>query len=234
MLFRGTLGSEYSGKIDGLVAATNRGTPYFRTTGPAPVPPGGYSAWQLDLQAAMTAGNSAWAAATADFRDRWAGWAARQVHPDRVARRHTRTGFNEFIRWYVPRAYSNTVIPTSLSLTDAPGEDSRIGLAVPPTASFPGGRTIYLHFDDTAGWCSTDNAALFLFVSQFILPTRNRPYGGFTLAYTVVGDFTTPPTSPVAIGTIGHASDFRLFVRARVTHPTRGMSFATQTKNITP
>lgn len=234
MLYRGLLGSEYSGRVDGLVASRNRGSEYFRELGPTPVPPGGYSSSQLNLQDAVRGSVAAWKAMSADDRDGWERWARQQDRPDRIGRRHTRTGFNEYIRWASYRAYANTQLSILLTIPDAPPIGPQIPLENAPrirehNSSDPRW-DIYFHNTDL--WANASDGGLLVQISRQIPPTRNRAYGGFTLALFIPGA-AIPPASPVQIllpFTPGPGD--RVYARFRATSPTRGMSFATQDRGV--
>lgn len=215
MIYKGVLITEASGRIDGAVASRNRGTEYFRSIGPAPT---SFTTEQAQVQAAVAAANTAWQSGSSSWRDGWTRFAAERHHPDRIGRRFPRTGWNEFLRWAVPRLQANTVFSLTLpingpapTMAEQP-QDPKLLL------SFRSDTTAFVDFEDRADWTLDPDSALLVYVSSPISPTRNRAYGGYNITAAIVGDPGSPPPSHLGINLpAGWSSGERLFWRARFT-----------------
>jgi hypothetical protein len=222
MLFKGVNITMASGKIDTAVASVNRGTPYFRSLGPTVNP---NTTEQQEVRNAVQYANAEWAGQTEDFRTGWARWAQTRRRTDRICNRRPRTGWNEFLRWSVPRGQAvNRYAIGLLQSVTAPldGEEEQ-----DPTLylEFRTDAQVFVYFDDTDDWVTEAQSVLLLWVSAPIPATRNRAYGG----YNMVAAIGITGNVPAFSGTIvdlptSWASGERLFWRARISTELRGMS----------
>lgn len=204
MLFKSQLITQASGSIGGITASRNRGGMYFRSRA---IPTDPATAFQIAIRAFMVTAVGAWSGTLTQLeRDDWEVYASLVTLPGPLGDPITVSGMNMYVRVAVLRLQNglpqNSAAPTIFNLGDT-GAVSFTALAL--------GNALSITFDDTTDWANQDDGALVLQVSRPQNPTINFFKGPFRKIDPVLGDSTTPPTSPAA-GT----SPFTLSVGQRV------------------
>lgn len=233
MLFRGVNITMPSGKLGDAVFATNRGTEYVRSLGPSPGSP---TTEQQEIRDAVAAAVSNWKANPESRRVSWENWARAQLRTNTVCQRAPRTGFNEFVRWAVPRLQAITRFAVSLTTNpdDAPApaeEPSDPNAAIKIRVD----EQVYLNFTDGADWTTDPEAVALYYISAPIPPTRNRAYGGYNLLGIVQGN-AAPPVSNTVICSLPSipSSGDRIYYKIRISSPVHGMSEPTYGRIVYP
>lgn len=197
MLFRGLMVTALSGSLDGLVAAHNRGGPYFRNRA-TPTDP--ETARQINCRDAMQQLHDWWAdELTETERQSWVPYAA--AHPDsnRIGAVHTLSPWSmfckqSFVRAQVIEQLGDSIHMHRLAPTDAPG------LLGPATATLGvDNASLDVSWTNNYNWTGNDEAGILIYASQAIGPTINFFKGPYQLRDMILGDEEDPPVSPVNI-----------------------------------
>jgi len=220
-------GQQRSGSLGGSVYSHNRYGQYIRARS-IPVNP------NTDRQvAARNATRNlaiAWSQTlTQDQRDAWDTYAANVSWVNKVGHSVNLTGEAHYIRSNAPR-----IVAGLARVDDAPSifelAQAEAALAVAFSAT-TGDFTVT--FDDTAPWCSEDDAAQLV---QLGLPQQAsiKYFGGpFRFAAALLGDSGAPLTSPqvVAQSTVGwtYSEGNRIWLRTRITRADGRLSEFAQT-----
>jgi len=196
MLIKGLMAGQMSGSVASVTASRNRFGPYFRNRA-LPVNP--QSAQQVAVRGLFTMYSQMWGGVlTQAQRDSWNLYASNVPVINPLGDSIFLTGQNWYIAANVPRAQAD---PTNLpALTTAPAIFDR-GTFTPPTVVSITAATgiLSLAFTAADAWVSEDDAALLVRLSRPQSPTIDFFKGPYRYAGAVLGDMTTPLTSPQPI-----------------------------------
>ena len=230
MLFRGLLGTNYSGAVDGLIAARNAGGAYFRNR-TTPTDPN--TSRQVQMRNALGDAYAAWIALTPNQRAVWESYARSIDRTNRVGDKRHNSGWNEYVRAFTYRRYADTAfgigITTSLTtiVLPQPSVQTPMSLAI-TTANTDANFT----FDETDPWWDDNESVLLVELSgvrtspgTIVLnpypATRNFFKGPWQLATYIQGSTTA---SPRLIDLTTTPTQYqRVFWRARISSLTRGL-----------
>lgn len=190
MKFKGTIGDQFSGSIGGLTASHNRGGYYFRQR-VIPVNPS--SSFQQAVRALVAELTSRWGTTlTASQREGWTTYSDNVPISDTLGDPRKIGGLPQYIRSNVPR------LQAGLSrVDDAPSIFDQGILTPPGITSITGSTDIAIvTFTNTDTWAVTTGGALLVYASRGVNPSINYFKGPFRFAGSVLGNTTTPPTSP--------------------------------------
>lgn len=188
MLYKGMMGSEYSGKMGGVVAAHNKGGYYFRQ---AVIPTNPGTTRQNAIRNYMTQLTTAWQnTLTAAQRLAW------QTYADNI------TWFNalgDAIQIGGNACYNACNIPrlqASLTRVDAgPVIFSRPTLTLPVPTITAASTSVSVAFTNTDAWANEVGGAMLLYGSTAQASTINFWKGPFQFIGKIAGA-ATPPTTP--------------------------------------
>lgn len=192
--FAGGVGN-ISGSIGDTTFSRNRFGPYIRRRA---IPVNPRSARQNVVRNAVQTLAQLWASiVTSAQRAAWEVYADSIIVTNRIGAQTKLTGFNHYIR-------SNAVMlqaggirvdigPTTLSL---PPTDPTFAVVVDEAT-----QQISVTFDNTQPWANDDNGFMNIQMSQPHGAAVNFINGPFRHAGAIVGDGTTPPTSPTVFAT---------------------------------
>lgn len=189
MLIKSALLTDASGSIGGLTASHNRGGLYLRAR-KVPTNPG--TSFQETVRAAVSQLSNLWLdALTVAQREAWNNYAAQVTIPNALGDPIHVSGLNMYVRSNAPALQAGLGIqddaPTILTL----GEFSPPSFV--PTAAAD---TASITFEDTDPWLDETGSAMLVYFSRAKNPTVNFHKGPYRFAGTILGDDTTPPTSP--------------------------------------
>jgi len=234
MLFKGILGSQLSGALDGIVASRNRFGTYFRARA-NPVNPA--SPRQELVRQSLAFYATRWSEVLTEAqRLDWEVYAENTPVIGRTGDSIQLTGIDQYVRSCGIRRYASQQL--ALGWTDVDDAPVVFGLPEPAPQEFAiagGNPTMSVSFDVLDSWVGEDDAALLVFVSTPHKASINFFAGPYLLVDAVLGDATTPPTSPAAVTVPQPAqTGQRIFVQTRVTRadarlssPFRGRAVAT-------
>lgn len=193
MKIKSGLITQMSGSVGGLTGSHNQGGLYFRAR---TVPVNPQSSFQVSVRNALTQLTSRWAdVLTQAQRDAWAVYNQNVTIIDRLGEPRQIGAIAHYIRSNTPRLQAGLAIvddaPTTFDLGsfDEPGPQPQ-EIPTPETS---------LAFNDTEAWVNTDGSALLVYQSAPQSPTINFFKGPYRFAGSVLGNSTTPETSPVII-----------------------------------
>jgi hypothetical protein len=193
MLAAGTLVTGLSGKLGGLVAATNRGGQYFRARG-NPVNP--KSDAQELVRGIFASLQGRWSGQLdLDQREGWENYANVVGKTNRVGNTIKLSGAN----WYTA-GNSLKLLAGSPVVDDAP-EILALALLTEPAVVSATAATgvVSVSFNNNNLWANEDTGHLIVSVSRPVPAGRTGPVGGFRYAGQVDGDGAVAPSSPAAI-----------------------------------
>lgn len=181
------------GSIGGQVFSRNRFGNYIRAR-ITPVNP--QSSRQNLIRAVIQQLAQRWSNVLTQLeRDAWEVYAGNIVRQNKLGAQIFLTGFNQYIRSNSIRSQSvDTIIdvgPTTLTLP--PGDPLMIGTVSTAT------QQISVAFDETLNWVDQDDGRMYIFMSEPKNAGVNFVGGPFRLAGSILGNSTTPPTSPELI-----------------------------------
>lgn len=230
MKFKGMLVSELSGSAGGITASRNRYGGYLRQK-VQPVNPS--TPFQATIRQAQQFLTAQWIETlTPSQRAGWDAYAAIVGLPAGGAGDLTFvTGQNMYVRSNVIR------IQAGLDHVDDPPTVYDLATFTEPTSFTPSeaAQTADLVFNTDDTWVTEDGAFMAVFVSRPQNVTKNFFKGPYRLSATILGDATTPPTSPATITCpFPFAESNKLFYKctvgradARYSLPFRGLGSAT-------
>lgn len=193
MKFKGTIAAAMSGKLGGIVASHNAGGTYFRALA-IPTDPG--SLQQEVIRAATSELANRWVNdLTAAQRDEWTAYAAAVPITDALGDPINIPPLAMYSRCNVPR------IQTGLPRVDDAPAILDLGTFTPPTIDSidATAETTDVGFEATDDWVGEDDSAMLIYTSRGLNPTINFFKGPYRYAASILGDGTTPPTSPATI-----------------------------------
>lgn len=196
MIFTGTIIAAASGSVGGLTFSRNRGGAYIRVRA-VPIDPG--SAEQIVVRNALTTLVTRWGdVLTPAQRDLWDIYATNVPVTNPLGNEIFLTGINHYTRSNVTR------IQTGVGIVDDAPTVFNLGSFTPPTINIAPPLALSTAFDNTDAWANEVGGFMFVYGSRPQAPTINFFKGPYRFADTVIGDLTTPPTSP-QIGTLPFA-----------------------------
>ena len=212
MLFRPLLATDLSGSLGGIVASHNRGGPYLRNRS-IPVNPN--TPQQQAVRGFLASLTSLWGdTLTPTQRDDWDTYALNVPIPNAIGEPRNIGGLPMYIRSNVPR------LPVSLPrVDDAPIIFNLGDFSNPSVDSFvASAETFNLNFTAADDWANEDDAAMLLSTSRPQNPSINFFKGPYRSTDAILGNLSTPPTSPVVtLASFAFGEGQRVFVQARVT-----------------
>lgn len=192
MKFKSALVTQASGSAGGLTASRNAGGMYFRARA-LPVNPN--TAFQQAVRNFMGQLTSRWKATlTESQRAGWSFYAEATPIVDKLGDSRTIPPLSMYVRSNVGR------LQAGLAVVDEP--PSTFGLpSLSPLTFTPdaGADEVDVTFDDADVWANATGGGLAIFQSRPQSPTINYFNGPYRFAGVVLGDDTTPPTSPATI-----------------------------------
>ena len=204
MLFKGTWIGAASGKIASNVASHNRGGQYLRQH---VIPTDPNTERQQAMRIAMSSAAEDWGTLGQDYWDAWARFASSVRRSNALGDEGHRSGFNEFIRWVVPRLFAHNVLGTGWANYPAIPAGPQIQLTESPECDvIDDGATFEVKFDNSLPWASDPDSGLMVYiaarrgaheppVNDFILAQNHYWRGPWYLAGVIRGN-EIPPTSP--------------------------------------
>jgi hypothetical protein len=183
-----------SGSIGGTVFGRNRSGAIARAR-TTPVNP--KTARQSAIRAIMAAISQAWfATLTAAERATWAVFASNVPSTNKLGEVINLSGYNQYIKSNVAAANSGlAAIATAPTIFTLPGEDTAFASTISEAS-----QEISIALDDTADWLDETGGAMII---QMGMPQNDSImfFGGpWRHAGVIVGDDTTPPTTPAVVG----------------------------------
>lgn len=212
MKFKSALVTQVSGSVGGMTGSHNKGGMYFRSR---TIPTNPNSSQQQTIRSTVADLSNRWTnILTPAQRAAWDVYAANVLLPGPLGDPRPVSGLNMYVRSNVPR------IQSGLPRVDDGPTTFDLGEYTAPTIVSATAATgvISVGFEDTDAWLDEDDSALLVFGSRPQNPSINYFKGPYRVSGTVLGNGTTPLTSPQPVTnpfalTIGN----RVFVRAVVT-----------------
>lgn len=208
MLFVPTIGTQYSGKMGGLVAAHGPSGPYFRfnanPTNPA-------TPQQTVVRNALGNLVATWQTLTDFQRGSWESYAANVPTTNRIGATIFLTGQ----QWFV--GVNTLRLQAGLSLNPLCSSVFSLSpLTLPTVAPSEASQVLTVTYDNTDEWATTSGGALLIYVGREKSVTTNFFAGPYQFAGAILGDTITPPTSPDVVieSPFPMTEGNRLFVRA--------------------
>jgi len=212
MKYEPTLAAAASGKLGGMVFSHNAGGQYVRAY-VIPTNPG--TPQQEVIRVATAQLTTLWLnSLTQAQRDNWEAYAAAVPITDNTGNPRFIKGLPMYVRSNVSR------IQEGLPRNDDGPTILNLGEYTIPTFDAPDASadTVDVNFTVGDDWVGEDDSAMLIYASRGQNATINYFKGPYRLAGAILGDATTPPTSPATI-TLPFAvvAGQRVFFRARVT-----------------
>lgn len=208
MLFTSQIVASASGSAGGLTASRNRYGMYFRAR-VVPVDPS--SLFQQLARAFFRTAAVTWKTITALQRDAWETYAINTPMQNRLGQTVTLTGFAQYVR---TNSYS-----LSVGLGQIEDGPTIFGLPdyLPVEIDALSGTALAIAFDPLDDWVNETGAAMSIQISRPVSPTVNFFKGPFRKTGIILGDATTPPTSPAGIlSMFEYTAGQKAFVRVRM------------------
>ncbi len=185
--------SAASGSLAGNTFSRNKFGQYIRSRA-VPVNPG--TPFQTAIRSALASLSNLWGSTlTAPQREAWDTYAANVTVLDPLGAPINLTGFNHYIRSNTPRLQAGLARiddgPTVFDLGTFTSPTGFNGTAATDEFSF--------NFTNADAWANATGAAMLVFSGRQQQATINYFKGPYRFAQSILGDDTTPPTSPVVI-----------------------------------
>ena len=201
-----------AGKIGGTVYARNRYGQYARSWA-NPVNP--RSDRQTAIRGIIGALGDLWGQTlTDDQRAGWENYASNVDMKNRLGETIQLSGFNHFCRSNAVRIHAGLETVLDAPAIQALAEHDT-AFAIDATA---GSSSIEVTFDATKDWVGEAGAAMLVHLSSLVNGNIQFYGGSYRYAGKVLGDASTPPTSPATITYPGPTPQAgqRIFAKARV------------------
>jgi len=186
------LKNEEGSVVGGLTGSRNRGGMYLRSRA---IPTDPASAAQIAVRNLFGVVSAAWSSTlTSAERAAWNLYGSNVPVTDALGDSINLSGQ----QWYVG---ANTLrLRAGLSIiSDGPTTFSRPSFTSPSSATIEQTDDVGFVYDNTDGWANETGGALLCFAGKPVAPSINFFKGPFRYAGKIVGDDTTPPTSPAAL-----------------------------------
>lgn len=192
MKFTSLVYAATSGSVGGLTYSHNQGGLYTRAR---TVPRDPASAFQTAVRDALSAAVNRWHNVLDNAqRSAWEVYAANVPLVDTLGFSRNVSGIAQYVRSATPR------IQAGLTPVDDGPTNYTLGvLTTPSYAVNAGADTVAVTFDAADAWNILDGGALLIYASRPQNNTVNFFAGPYRLAGVVIGDTSTPPTSPATI-----------------------------------
>lgn len=190
MLFTSQVIASASGSAGGLTASRNRYGMYFRAR-VVPVDPS--TIRQQFARAFFRTAAVTWRTLTDVQREGWETYADNTPMQNRLGQTVTLTGFAQFVRT------NSASLSIGLGLIDDPPTVFGLPEFTPPAIVSIVGTVLTVSFDVGDTWVSEDGSALTVSISRPVSVSVNFFKGPFQKTGLVLGDATTPPTSPAVL-----------------------------------
>lgn len=194
MLFKGTIGTQYSGSLAGVTASHNRGGAYLRQRA---IPTNPNSIPQQAARSRFGISNVNWTAVlSASQREAWTLYGQNVPVTNRIGEQINLTGK----AWYVAENVARALYDKP-SVDNAPTDFTRaapIGVDASETLISAETGIMALNFDEEA-WGALDGAFVGLQVGNEVGPAINFYSSPFRIRTAVDGDSGTPITSTHAV-----------------------------------
>lgn len=193
MLFKPTIGDQYSGSIAGVTASRNKGGTYFRQRA-MPINPN--TAQQQAVKTAFSEIVSRWRdVLTAAQRDAWTAYAQSTPLINRIGEARIVPGLSMYVRSNTPRRQNGlSFIDDGPVISGLPTFN-----AIGNTQLSAATDTFQVTFDDADEWANDDLGVVYWYSSATKSPSIEFYKGPYRLAGIIQGNATTPPTSPEPI-----------------------------------
>jgi len=193
MLIKSAILTQGSGSLGGLTASHNRGGLYLRAR---TIPTNPNTPAQQEVRGFMSTLTSLWAnTLTPAERTAWDTYAAAVPVINALGDPIILSGLNHYVRSNVPRLQGGMprvdTGPTIFNLGDFTQPS---GITGDGTAD-----ELDVAFDNTDDWANEDDAAMLIYGSRDQGLTINFFKGPYRYAGPILGNGTTPPTSPAAV-----------------------------------
>lgn len=211
MIFKSLVFAQASGSTGGLVYSRNGGGMYVRSRA-NPTNPN--TLQQQAVRDAMRVVVDAWRTAmNQSDRDTWNGYAFNTPTLNRLGEMTTKTGQQMFIRCNIARLQAGLPIVTTAPTHFDLGSFTPVGTFTADAST----TSISIPFTASDAWANEDDSAMLVYQSREQNPTRTFGKGPFQLAGLILGDSTTPPTSPAVINSLFPlTAGNRLFLKLNV------------------
>ena len=212
MLYKPLLADQLSGSIGGIVASHNAGGTYLRVRS-IPVHPG--TPFQETITAAVADLTVRWNDNLTQLqRDAWDVYGDGVPLLNRIGATIAQKGLPAYVRSNVSRIQA--ALPR---VDDAPTTFNLGAFTEPVIVSVTAATDILsLAFTDTDDWVDETDSAALVYISRPKNPSINFHKSPYRFAGQILGDDTTPPTSPAAIALpFPAAVGNRIFIRFIVT-----------------
>ena len=212
MLFKPLLGTSLSGSVGGITASHNRGGTYFRNRA---IPTNPNTPQQATVRGLMAQLANLWNdTLTSAQRTAWDEYAAAVLLPGPNGDPRNVGGLGQYVRSNLPRLQASLprvdLGPSILNLGD---------YTIPTIASVTAATDLLsLNFTEADDWVGEDDAAMLVYTSRGQNATINFFKGPYRFAATILGDSSTPPTTPASVAlAFGVAVGQKTFIRVTVT-----------------
>lgn len=213
MLFKSPIFAQASGSIAGTVFSRNAGGMYVRSRS-NPTNPNTVN--QQAVRDAMRTLVLNWTQALSETsRNNWNTYAFNTPTLNKLGEATHKTGQQMYIRGNIARLQAGLDATSS-----APSVfDTGIFNAITSVTADQSTGNIVVAYNDNDPWCNEDGAALLIYQSRPQNATRTFGKGPFQLATAILGDNTTPPTSPATFASLfPMVEDQKIFLQLRVTY----------------
>lgn len=192
MKFTSPVYSAVSGSIAGLTYARNAGGMYSRARATVTNP---NTAAQIEVRQNLAGLTAAWALDLDDPQQAgWKTYGANVPVTNALGNAVHRSGQNWFIGCNTIRKQAGLD-----ELLTAPSDFTRATGTTPVPTITANGTTVSVAFTASDSWATVDEGVLLVFASRPQNSGRSFFKGPFKLSGVVLGDTTTPPTSPAVI-----------------------------------
>lgn len=209
MKFKSALVTQISGSIGGMTGSHNKGGMYFRAR-TIPVNPN--TPQQARVKAHMAAAASRWSGPGSPVdHEGWEGYAFFTPFLDSLGDSRILSGLAMFCRSAIAAQEMGLAFPDDAPLYNLLTDTGALEFDADSVAT-----DVDVTFDNTQEWATETGGALSIYASPGQNPTVNFYKGPYRYAGVILGDTTTPPTSPATIALpFGVNSGQRVFFQAR-------------------
>lgn len=204
--------TKMSGSIGGLTGSHNKGGLYFRARA-VPTNPG--STFQQAVRNAVAQLTSRWTdTLTAAQRAAWAVYAANVPLVDTLGEARTVPALSMYVRSNVPRLQASLTV-----VDDGPTTFTLATMTDPSVGIDASADEVDVTYTNTDPWAITTGGALLVLCSRPQGAGINYFKGPYRLAGSILGDTSTPPTSPSSLSLpFPAAAGQTIFVQIRATN----------------
>lgn len=196
MIFKSPVYTQVSGSVGGLTYAHAKGGTMYSRSRTIPVNP--QTTFQTQLRNVFAGLVGFWTNVLSSAqRNAWDNYGANTPVTNALGDSILLSGQNWFVGANTPRAQAALKLSTSISpVLDAPVVYNRGDLTDSTAIVYSEASGLSLAYDNTDEWAINTGGALLIFQGQPRNASRKFFKGPWRLVGAVVGDTTTPPTSP--------------------------------------